>query len=294
VYTKKNIGGKDVYTVESHHRALEAWAEIRRRSVVPPNLITLDQHTDTLEPFLRYVGAKYDVSDNSDEDENSARIALVAKIDFMDGATVKAAVGLLHNDEHIQAATRSGIINVAFVVAFEGTATESDEEKEFEAKHPYWTRRLSTCVATLPDGPRRYSLPVGRFFILPHGCRTGCTANPHDDNCHYAVSSEILEPSYLKRQLDWAQKMASSVGIPDLLGEPYILDIDLDFFHTRKALNPEDPSAFHHLIRNALGVTIATETECTEACWLDPKPAPIYDMLQSVYGHIEAAMEESP
>ena len=291
MHTHKTVAGKTIYKVASHHHVLGAWAEIRQRVSDPPNLITLDQHTDSHEPFLGHVYAQFEDSKHEQEDEESARFALVRNINFRDAYSVEEAIRVLRNDEHIQAATLSGILNVVFVVSFEGRATESENEKEYDLKYPYLTRRFKGDVPPLHPRPHRYSLPEGRIFVLPHECWVGCTTRPHNDECHYKVSCRILEADYLQRQLGWAHEMANSIGLSSLLSKPYILDIDLDFFHTHKSLKPDDPSAFYQLIRGALAITIATESEWTQECWLDSNPPQIDAMLQTIYNHVDAAIK---
>jgi hypothetical protein len=291
LHTHQSFGGKNVYIVSSHHHVLKAWAEVRGAVTAPPNLITLDFHTDTLEPFLRHIAHQVErrPADSLDA-EALGRIALVNEINFQDEASVERAIQLLRHDEHIQAATRSGILNLAFVVSFDGKATESEEEKQYDDEYPYLIRKFRSDIPALPPRPHHFAIPEGRCFILPHQCRIGCTEIPHNDDCNYAVSNEVLEAPYLHRELDLAQEIATSIGIPDLLAEPYILDLDLDFFHTHKSLSPDDPSVFHSLIRGALAITIATEPDWTAECWLDPQPPPIEEMLQSLYGHVGEAM----
>lgn len=291
VHTHKTVVGKSIFTVASHHHVLGAWAEIRQRVNEPPNLITLDQHTDAHEPFLGHVYAQFQDSKHEQEDEESARLALVRNINFRDASSVEDAIGRLRNDEHIQAATLSGILNVAYIVSFEGRATESEDEKEYDLKYPYFTRVIKADVPPLPPRPHRYSLPESRIFVLPPECWVGCMVRPHNDECHYKVSCRILESDYLQRQLGWAEEMANSIGLSSLLDKPYILDIDLDFFHTHKSLVPDDPTVFHQLIRNALAITIATEPEWTQECWLDSTPPQIEAMLQTIDNHVDAAIK---
>lgn len=45
----------------------------------------------------------------------------------------------------------------------------------------------------------------------------------------------------------------------------YILDIDLDFFHTRKSIHPLDISVFKNLIDNAIAISIAKESNFIES-----------------------------
>lgn len=62
-------------------------------------------------------------------------------------------------------------------------------------------------------------------------------------------------------------------------------------FHTRRAINPEDPSTFYRLIKNAVAITIATEAECIEEEWLDAEGQINSDeLLQELLGHINKAL----
>jgi len=225
-----------------------------------------------------------------DEEGEATRLALVRKINYRDPKSVQDAIGLLRHDEHIQAATRSGILNLAFVISFQGSKTESEEEREYREKYPDPMRKLNAAVPPLPPRPHHYLSPESGIFVLPPECWVGCQALPHNDDCHYKVSRRVLEADYLKRQFDWAEEMADSIGLSDWPGKPYILDIDLDFFHTQKALNPDDPSVFYKLIRDACAITIATEEECTNQYWLDRTGPQIEEVLKALNGHIENAI----
>lgn len=66
--------------------------------------------------------------------------------------------------------------------------------------------------------------------------------------------------------------MARCIGIEGGLElVPYILDIDLDVFHTVGSIEPKDPASFYRLIRGSLAITIATEAECVDELWLKAK-----------------------
>lgn len=72
---------------------------------------------------------------------------------------------------------------------------------------------------------------------------------------------------------------------------PTILDIDLDVFHSRKAITPDDPSTLHRLVRNAVAITIATEPECVEELWHDEDDRMDSDgLLIELMRHIDAAL----
>jgi hypothetical protein len=64
--------------------------------------------------------------------------------------------------------------------------------------------------------------------------------------------------------------LAKAFHLPDLRKAGYILDIDLDDFHTRKSIKPQDASVFHNLICRATAVTFATEADFVAQEWLDP------------------------
>lgn len=48
------VGEQRVFVVDDHHKALAAWALVRRELAHAPDLITIDHHTDTHEAFLRH------------------------------------------------------------------------------------------------------------------------------------------------------------------------------------------------------------------------------------------------
>jgi hypothetical protein len=72
---------------------------------------------------------------------------------------------------------------------------------------------------------------------------------------------------------------------------PYILDIDLDVFHTRRAISPLDSTTFYRLIKNAVAITIATEAACVEDLWLDDDDVMTSeDLLRELMAHIDQAL----
>lgn len=67
------------------------------------------------------------------------------------------------------------------------------------------------------------------------------------------LADAVLTDAFLERQLahlpwDWRKK-------------PFILDVDLDYFLTRRAAHPVDSSVFRALIECAIGITISLEPE---------------------------------
>jgi len=84
--------------------------------------------------------------------------------------------------------------------------------------------------------------------------------------------------------------MSRCVGIDHLESKPYILDIDLDAFHSRQAIEPADRTVLYCLIRNALAITIATEAECVEELKFDGEAIDADFLLARMMEHIQAAI----
>ncbi|MFA7350682.1 MAG: hypothetical protein WC009_07965 [Methylotenera sp.] len=282
------IKGKDIYVVDDHHKALAAWALVRRSVDFMPNLITIDHHTDTHEAFLRH--AHWEAYNGRVKDQGKFRLGLVARIDWRSDASIAVAIGNLQHDEHIDAATCSGALGDAFCIQLSDSwATPSVEQLAFEkSMAENWP---NPPTITKPQRPMTYQPAANRIYALPFDCFIGCRAKPHNDDCLIRQSDEIIETRYLNDQIMRASEISRCFGLPDLEAAPYILDIDLDAFHTRRAINPEDPSTFYRLIKNAVAITIATEAECVEDEWLDDEDQMNSDdLLQELIGHINKAL----
>jgi hypothetical protein len=238
------------------------FSAVRKEVEVAPNLISLDHHTDSHPPFLRHV-CRQIVARGGDQEEETVRANLVSEVRWQDDSSVRSAIEKLQHDEHIQTATLAGIINYTFVIHLDGSGGT-------------------------PISNNNSSIPEGRIFLVPHDCFIGCERRSHDDECWRTHSNQVLETSYLDDQLQKAREMTTYVGILDIEESWYVLDIDLDFFHTERALNPESPEVFHRLIRKATAITIAKEPACTADLWLDP-PIDIRIMLEWVIEHIREA-----
>lgn len=252
------IHGKDVYVVDDHHKVLAAWALIRRGLVDAPYLLTIDHHTDTDEAFRSHVClAAYE--DSSVEEEDLA-VKLIAAVDWTTDESIAEAISKLKHDEHIHAATKSGILAVSFSIQL------SDQEGYVEPNE---------------DG----------VYVVPHKCAMACQKKVYDDECVIHHALEIIETPYLDDQLRRIGEITKSLGLLEIGALPYILDIDLDAFHSMKAAQPDDASTFHQLIRGALAITIATESECVKQVWKDKDNAPSTDrLLGIVIDHIGAAL----
>lgn len=251
--------GKDIYVVDDHHKALAAWALIRRQLPFAPNLITLDHHTDAHEAFWRH--SHWEAHEGRVPDQEAFRLELVARIDWRDDVSIADAIEHLKHDEHIDAATRSGTLSNAF------------------------------CIQLSDPNRRSNASTTGGIHVLAFDCFMGCTATSHNDACSLQQANEIIEARYLDDQLARGAEISSCLGLAHLEAAPYILDIDLDVFHTRQAISPRAPSTFYRLISNAAAVTIATEAECVADEWLDDADHMSADeLLEALLTHIQRAL----
>lgn len=282
-YQLQTIGGKPVFVVDDHHKVLAAWAHIRGQFASAPSLLTLDHHTDTHEAFYKHVHPVYTAPYNK-----AAMAALAQRIDWRSDASISWAIDLLRHDEHIHAATASDTISRAFCVQL------SDSFGTASIEHDEWTqRRRSSRISMEPkpsSRPMRYALDPRSIYVLSYDGAVDFDG-PRDDAHTLLHASQIIESRYLEDQLQRAHEITSSSGQPDALAEPFILDIDLDVFHTRAAMQPNDPRLFYDIIRRACAVTIATEEDCVATEWRDSTTPPTtQETLPIIFSHIAAAM----
>src|SRR5262245_6019968 len=263
---KREIKGKPVYIFESHNVALTAWDEIKTNHQSELILITLDYHTDDRPAFKGYARNAVTGETNRPDDFRSKVAALIdqrlAEFDRRDGDTIQKAVADLRNDEKIDADIRFGIFSFAFSINQMRSTHSIEEEAYFDA-------REFNIFAERPTPPFTYSVPPNKIFTIREDCEIGCEKDTHDDDCCRKHSDQSIESVMLDQLVSKANSMAASAEIEDIKSIPYVLDIDLDYFRTIKSLTPDDPSAFHDLIRRAVAITIATEPDYVHDLRLD-------------------------
>ena len=71
-----------------------------------------------------------------------------------------------------------------------------------------------------------------------------------------------LEDEFLENQFNIVKNMHENSGLPDIGSGGYILDIDLDYFHTQKSISPDSQVFFNNLVKNSVAITIAKESRC--------------------------------
>lgn len=289
IFERKVIAGKRVYVVDDHHKALAAWAEERRRLGAAPNLITIDHHTDTIEAFHNHASGLWP---DDIVNEEAVRDSLSSKIDWRSDESILSAIALLVHDEHIHAATMAGVLNAAFCIQLsDGDGTPSLETSAYEAE----MEAAFASGAPMPPKPRgsmTYAPTPDRIYVIPFRCAINCENPVYNDECVVHHAWEIIEARYLDDQLARGAEMARCIDMADMESDAYILDIDLDCFHSSRAVHPEDAATFYRLIRNAIAVTIATEANCVRDLWKGAPPALTADeLLEIVMEHIETALK---
>ncbi|MDQ5904930.1 MAG: hypothetical protein QG672_2524 [Pseudomonadota bacterium] len=265
--------------------ALGSWAMMRRRLGLAQNLITLDHHTDVHEAFLGHAHLE---TYESGGDAWALAGDLVKRIDWQNDQSLLWAIEHLHHDEHIDAATLSGILNYAFCIQLsDHSGNPSIEQQAYDADRQ--TRWPQPPTLPPPCRPMSYGDPANHIFVISHDCAIGCSRMPHNDECVVEHGNMIIESIYLDDQLARGAEMSRCVGIEYLEAQPYILDIDLDVFHSRQAIEPSDRTTFYRLIRNAVAITVATEAEYVDELKFEGEAISATILLARLIEHIKAA-----
>lgn len=245
---KESINGQDVYIFEQHHYALFPWSEIKacnsNRKMV---LFSLDHHTDTHDPFLYY--CYY----NNEKMQN-----LISKIKLNDESSINDAVLKLKNDEHIKTALKIGIFDKAFIISHLNTddvpmsVQEKARLEKLEKNDPEYIRQIIEGDYGITSRVER-TYEESEIYMPPFVVEENEGEN------------DVLEDDFLTEKMVILSRMC-----PDIIsaeGEikcDYILDIDLDYFHTMKSINPISKRIFSQLAKSARAITIAKETACVE------------------------------
>lgn len=241
-----NICGKKVFIFANHAVAPRAWLRLGKNS--PLNLITFDEHSDTHSPLLVYRNTCLGRSDDRllellDKIKEELSDETLAKL-VEPGAYLKmtkyktSTAGKLclrmWNDEHITTSMYLGIIKKAYVCS-----PSADRGK----KELYRSELIS-----LHD----------RILYLDKAFRengTGFGVN----NESYSQEDDSL--GYYDINNIGNKRIAELFREGLKVSEPYVLDIDADYFNNLGVLEKtqKEYDEFAKIVQNAEGITIATE-----------------------------------
>ena len=291
-YEIEAIGGKHLYSFACHATALRAWAVIRNELEKAPLLLTLDHHTDCHPAFLRATHVGRDMLGRNPNWESEAE-SMVRNLNRTNSESVKMATLQLRNDEHIDAAIQSDILSYAYVINLSNGQTKSLEENQY-CEQMCLEARLSRQERGLPDPmhpkpPFTYRTPENSIFMCSRMCAVGCQVSPHDEQCERKHANQVIESVYLDEHLHDFACMSRSAGVSRLQDAPFILDIDLDYFHTLQSVRPVDPRTFHELIRRSIAVTVALEPQCVEDLRLTDETIDSLSLLEDIRRHVAEA-----
>lgn len=249
--TEKVIGEKKIYIVANHHEVIIPWSEYASNNETAPVLLTFDHHMDTRSAFCRHSHKVAGLEWKKLSDE------LIADTDINKPSSISAALEKLCNDEHIDFSLQTGMISEAVVFSL-----------------------LSAGIC------RDYG--NSKIYYIDPCCTSKCDKSSHDEECQIQVYDKVIEDEELLFKLNQINKFIPDFFMENRINKKFILDIDLDCFHTKKAINPVDMCVFNYLINNAEIITIATEGDYVE---LEKKDNDINEkyLLEKLLMHIENA-----
>ena len=156
-----------IITVDLHHQVLPHWENCRAPLPMPPMVITLDFHTDTLDCRRRL----------PDMPETCA-----------------AAVNILHHDEHFDWALRRNIISRAVIIAVSPCAILPEHPALEVRRHPELPE-----MHDILNSPEKFR-PLAEMFLddrfLAPLLPGGVPAEPYilDIDCDYILCRKALRP----------------------------------------------------------------------------------------------------
>jgi len=271
------INDKPVYIFEDHSLAFKAWHKIKQNLGDTPYVISLDHHTDTRRAlnhfsFYNWVNTH---NNHSPQDGYYERVlkTYLYSLDTNNEEQIDSFLLKLKHDEHIDAAIKLGIISHSISIQWsEFSGTSSIEEglwhlndwKNYIGKvSSSELQELMNNRSPYPEPPYNYNLPENKMFIIGYP-KCECPKSPHDEICHKNMYDNALESSFLAKQLEIVNNLQDNLNRSGLQTSGFILDIDLDYFHTINSVSPSDRETFSWLVKNSLAISIAKESICVD------------------------------
>lgn len=251
--TEKVVGGKKIYIVDNHHEVIIPWSEYAANNDTAPVLLTFDHHIDTRSAFYRHSRKVAGL------EWRSVRDQLISDVDINEPNTIISSLERLRNDEHIDFALQTEMISYAVVFSLMNAGICTDYSNS-------------------------------KIYYIDPCCTSKCKKSSHDDECQINVYDKVIEGEELLFKLNKINKFIPGFFTSNRINKKFILDIDLDCFHTKKAINAVDMSVFNYLVSNAEIITVATEGYYVE---LEKKDNNINEnyLLERLLVHIEDAIE---
>lgn len=237
VFHQFEISGKKIFIFENHASAILAWFNLRQGSKC--NLITFDNHTDTLAPLLAYKNSSLKaneeifISELNHMKQNLTETLLQGLLmsgSYLKGRKSNSYGETLHlrNDEHITTSIFFELIDKAYIVS----PRMGDD---------------------LRNSREDYLAQIYRQIFYLNGL-------------FKKTDIDEVEDIYEREFLDYQNSNIGNDLIEQVLGiipedEDILLDIDLDYFKDIKVLENDlsNYRSFARLVRRCKGITIATE-----------------------------------
>jgi len=110
--TVVTLGNKKIRVVDDHQFALLVWGKLFQETGKPTILVSIDYHPDTNPPFWLYAFQKSMAIDSDREEILLPKFQnkIMASMDPLNLETIKAVMGQMQNDEHINTAMALGYL----------------------------------------------------------------------------------------------------------------------------------------------------------------------------------------
>ncbi|HKI79873.1 MAG TPA: hypothetical protein VKA26_15130 [Ignavibacteriaceae bacterium] len=181
-------------------------------------------------------------------------------MNYNDIRTIEEGIHKLKNDEHIKTAIDLDIVGKIFIISY--TASE-DSPLSYEIRnYNIEVQKALMNKLPLPEKPNRpFTYPNAKIYMVENLCSVGCDKKPHDDDCEIPHFNQAVESVMLDDKLDIISNMTPQIVSNRKFKQKYILDIDLDYFHTCRSIQPTDSTTFYDIIKNSETITISKEEE---------------------------------
>lgn len=219
---------KRVYITWSHHHVIKEWFRYQGTGA---HLLSFDYHTDFHESFI---SQDWNPLTHSCEDNRPQYLTK-----HIPCRNVDAAIKDLKNDEHIDFAIRSGMIEKAFVFSHNCN---------------------SFCDGRVLSVPNRQKQIVqAQIFLYCEVCHPLATPQPYDDSTEAKMAKIVTTDAALSEVV----KTFCQYGFNQ---HNYILDFDCDFIRDKDAMTHGNFQMLMNLIKGARAITIAREPTCVDDC----------------------------